>query len=301
MTLREIVTVPGTDQQQVLRLAGAVEDASEHPAGLAIASAATTRLGQLPAVADFASVPGAGVRGTADGLAVVVGSDRFLTELGLDVPGELHQAARQAQAAGQTAVLAAWDGQAKAMLAVGDTLRPGSEQTIIRLRRLGLSPVLLTGDSPATAQAIGAQLGLAPDRVVGGVRPEGKAEVIAELQAGGTAVAMVGDGVNDAAALARADLGMAVGTGTDVAIGAADLTLVSGDPGAIADAIGLARATLAVSRANLVWAFAYNLVALPLAALGYVSPVLAAIAMSASSLLVVTNSLRLRSFRPGRP
>ena len=298
MTLHEITTGPGVDEQEVLRLAGAVEDASEHPAGLAIAKAATTRLGALPAVTGFVSLPGGGVRGTADGHEVVVGSGEFLTELGIGVPDTLRQAAEAAQAAGQTAVLAAWDGQARAVLPVGDLIRPGSAETIARLRRLGLSPVLVTGDSPGTARALSDRLGIPPERVFGGIRPEGKARIIAEVQAGGIAVAMVGDGVNDAAALARADLGMAVGTGTDAAIGAADLTLVSGDPRAIPDALQLARAMLAVSRANLCWAFGYNVVAIPLAALGYLNPLFAGIAMSASSLLVVTNSLRLRRFRP---
>jgi Cu+-exporting ATPase len=304
MTLHEITTAADADEPQVLRLAGAVEDASEHPVGLAIAKAATARLGALPAVTDFVSVPGAGVRGTVDGQDVVVGSAAFLAELGIAVPPALSRPAEAAQAEGQTAVFAAWDGLARGMLPVGDMIRPGSVEAVTRLRELGLSPVLVTGDSIGTARALSDRLGISPDRVFAGVRPEGKAQIIAEVQASGIAVAMVGDGVNDAAALARADLGMAVGTGTDAAIGAADLTLVSGDPRAIADALQLARAVMAISRANLNWAFGYNVVAIPLAALGYVNPLFAGIAMSASSLLVVTNSLRLRRFRPrwsGRP
>jgi P-type Cu+ transporter len=300
MTLHEITTVPGTDEEEVLRLAGAVEDASEHPAGQAIASSATARLGGLPPVTGFASVPGAGVRGTAAGHAVIVGNGGFFAELGVPVPGDLLRSAEAAQAAGRTAVLAGWDGQARAVLAVGDTIRPGSAEAVARLRRLGVSPVLLTGDSQGAAQALSARLGIAPDRVFGGVGPEGKARVIQELQAGGIPVAMVGDGVNDAAALAQADLGMAIGTGTDAAIGAADLNLVSGDPRAIADALQLARATMGVSRANLKWAFSYNVIAIPLAALGYLNPLFAGIAMAASSLLVVTSSLRLRRFQPSR-
>ncbi len=304
MTLHEITTTPDADEPQVLRLAGAVEDASEHPVGLAIAKAATSRLGALPAVTDFVSVPGAGVRGTAEGHEVAVGSGAFLAELGIAVPPALSDPAEAAQAEGQTAVFAAWDGLARGMLPVGDMIRPGSVEAVTRLRELGLSPVLVTGDSIGTARALSDRLGISPERVFAGVRPEGKAQIIAEVQASGIAVAMVGDGVNDAAALARADLGMAVGTGTDAAIGAADLTLVSGDPRAIADALQLARAVMAISRANLIWAFGYNVVAIPLAALGYVNPLFAGIAMSASSLLVVTNSLRLRRFRPrwaGRP
>jgi Cu+-exporting ATPase len=187
------------------------------------------------------------------------------------------------------------------VLAVSDTIRPGSAAAVARIRALGLSPLLLTGDSQPTALAVAAELGIPAERVFGGVRPDGKAQVIRELQAGGIAVAMVGDGVNDAAALAQADLGMAVGTGTDAAIGAADLTLVGGDLGGVADAIQLARATVAVARANLRWAFGYNVIAIPVAALGYLNPVFAGIAMAASSVLVVTSSLRLRRFRPGRP
>jgi Cu+-exporting ATPase len=300
MTLQEVTLAPGADEKQVLRLAGAVEDASEHPAGQAIARAATARLGDLPPVTGFTGVPGAGVRGTADGNAVILGNHRFLADMEVTVPEVLREAAAAAETAGQTAVLAGWDGRAQAVLTVADSIRPGSAGAVARITRLGLSPVLLTGDSQGAARAVAARLGIPPDRVFGGIRPDGKAEVITELQASGIAVAMVGDGVNDAAALARADLGMAIGTGTDAAIGAADLTLVTGDPGAIPDALQLARATMAVSRANLSWAFGYNIIAIPLAALGWLNPLLAGVAMSASSLIVVTNSLRLRRFRPGR-
>ena len=302
MTLQEITVAPGADEREVLRLAGAVEDAEDtgaHPAGLAIARAAVARLGELPPVTGFTGVPGAGVRGVAAGHEVIVGSPRFVSEVGWPVPAALAAAATAQQAAGRTAVLAGWDGEIRAVLAVSDTIRPGSAAAVARIRALGLSPLLLTGDSQGTALAVAAELGIPADRVFGGVRAAGKAQVIRELQAGGIAVAMVGDGVNDAAALAQADLGMALGTGTDAAIGAADLTLVAGDPGAIADALQLARATMGVASANLRWAFGYNVIAIPVAALGYLNPVFAGIAMAASSVLVVTSSLRLRRFRPG--
>jgi P-type Cu+ transporter len=299
MTLQEITVVPGTGEADVLRLAGAVEDASEHPTGQAIARAAAARLGELPAVTGFVSTPGAGVRGTVEGHAVLLGNERFFGELTVAVPPELRGAIAAAEGSGRTAVLAGWDGQARAVLTVGDSVRPGSAELVARIRRMGLAPVLITGDSPGTARAMSAQLGMSADQVFGGIRPDGKVQVIRELQAGGTAVAMVGDGVNDAAALAQADLGMAVGSGTDAAIGAADLTLVGGDPRAIGDALQLARATISVCRANLIWAFGYNVIAIPLAALGYLNPLFAGVAMSASSLIVVSNSLRLRRYRPG--
>ena len=298
MTLREITVAPGTDEREVLALAGAVQDAADHPAGQAIARAATARLGALPAVTGAASVPGAGVQGVTGGHEVTLGNRRFVTERGLALPAALAAAAAAQEAAGRTAVLAGWDGAVRAVLAVSDTIRPGSAAALARIRALGLSPVLLTGDSQGTALAVAAELGIPAERVFGGVRPDGKAQVIRELQASGIAVAMVGDGVNDAAALAQADLGMALGTGTDAAIGAADLTLTAGDPGAVADAIQLARATMAVARANLRWAFGYNVIAIPVAALGFLNPVFAGIAMAASSVLVVSSSLRLRRFRP---
>jgi P-type Cu+ transporter len=298
MTLHEITVAPGTDEREVLALAGAVEAAADHPAGQAIARAATARLGVLPAVTGAVSVPGAGVRGVTGGHEVTLGNRRFVTERGLALPAALAAAAAAQEAGGRTAVLAGWDGAVRAVLAVSDTIRPGSAAALARIRALGLSPVLLTGDSQGTALAVAAELGIPAERVFGGVRPDGKAQVIRELQASGIAVAMVGDGVNDAAALAQADLGMALGTGTGAAIGAADLTLTAGDPGAVADAIQLARATMAVARANLRWAFGYNVIAIPVAALGYLNPVFAGIAMAASSVLVVSSSLRLRRFRP---
>ena len=307
MTVQDIVTAPGPDgadgpaAQDVLQLAGAVEDASEHPVGQAIAREAAARLGGLPPVTGFISQPGAGVTGTAGGHAVTVGSARFLAEQGLAIGATMQATVAAAEGAGHTAVLAGWDGRAQGALVVADTLRPGAQAAVTRLHRLGLRPVLLTGDNEQTAQQVAAQLGIPADSVVAGVRPDGKAAVVRQFQQAGARVAMVGDGVNDAAALAQADLGMAVGTGTDAAIGAADLTLVSGDPASIADAILLARATLRVIRANLAWAFGYNLVVIPLAALGYLNPLFAGVAMSVSSLIVVSNSLRLRRFRSQRP
>ncbi len=307
MTVQDVITTPGegdapgADEKEVLLLAGAVEDASEHPIGQAIARQAAARLGGLPPVTGFTSLPGAGVRGTVTGRAVTIGSPQFLGEQGLAIAAGFRTAVAAAESAGQTAVLVGWDGQARAALVIADVLRPGAQAAVARLQRLGLRPVLLTGDNERTAQAVAAQLAIPPGSVVAGVRPDGKAAVVRQFQEAGGRVAMVGDGVNDAAALAQADLGMAVGTGTDAAIGAADLTLVSGDPASIADAILLARATLRVIRANLVWASGYNLVAIPLAALGYLNPLFAGVAMSASSVIVVTNSLRLRRFRSGRP
>ncbi len=307
MTVQDIITTPGegdapgADEKEVLLLAGAVEDASEHPIGQAIARQAAARLGSLPPVTGFTSLPGAGVRGNITGREITIGSPQFLGEQGLAIAAGFQTAVAAAESAGHTAVLVGWDGRARGALVIADVLRPGAQAAVARLQRLGLRPVLLTGDNERTAHVVAAQLAIPPDSVVAGVRPDGKAAVVRQFQEAGGRVAMVGDGVNDAAALAQADLGMAVGTGTDAAIGAADLTLVSGDPASIADAILLARATLRVVRANLAWASGYNLVAIPLAALGYLNPLFAGVAMSASSLIVVTNSLRLRRFRSRHP
>ncbi|MFI5064316.1 MAG: heavy metal translocating P-type ATPase [Streptosporangiales bacterium] len=307
MTVQDIVTTPeegegpGADEKDVLLLAGAVEDASEHPIGQAIAREAAARLGGLPPVTGFTSLPGAGVRGNVTGREVTIGSPQLLAEQGLAIGAGFLTAVAAAENAGHTAVLAGWDGRARGALVVADVLRPGAQAAVARLQHLGLRPVLLTGDNERTARVVAAQLAIPLDSVVAGVRPDGKAAVVRQFQETGVQVAMVGDGVNDAAALALADLGMAVGTGTDAAIGAADLTLVSGDPASIADAILLARATVRIIRANLVWAFGYNLVVIPLAALGYLNPLFAGVAMSASSLIVVGNSLRLRRFRSRRP
>jgi P-type Cu+ transporter len=295
MTLHTVTTAQGITEAEALLLAGSVEDGSEHPVGQAIAREAGARLGGLEPVTGFVNLPGVGVRGTVQGRSVAVGSPAMFAA----VPAELRDAVAGAEEAGQTVVMAGWDELARAVLAVGDVPRPGGPAAIARLHQLGLRTVLLTGDSERAATTVAAWLGIPAADVFAQVRPDGKADVIRRLQADGLAVAMTGDGVNDAAALAQADLGMAVGTGTDAAIGAADLTLVRGDPESVADAVQLARATVAVIRANLSWAFGYNVIAIPLAALGYLNPLFAGIAMSVSSLLVTSNSLRLRRFRPG--
>jgi P-type Cu+ transporter len=300
MTLGRVTVTEGTSEAEALRLAGAVEAASEHPAGQAIAIAAARRCGPLPEVTEFASVAGAGVRGVADGRRVIVGRESFASGSGLVIPAGLRAAAEEAGQAGQTAVMAGWDGQARAVLAVGDTPRPGAAAAVARLRRLGLVTLVVTGDAPGPAAATAGQLGIPADHVFAGVLPDGKGRVVRELQDSGYAVAMAGDGVNDAAALAAADLGMAMASGTDAAIGASDLTLTSADPGVIADAIQLARASRTVIRLNLGWAFGYNAIAIPLAATGYLSPLFAGVTMSLSSLIVVSNSLLLRRFRPPR-
>jgi Cu+-exporting ATPase len=298
MTVTAITTEAGVDEGEVLRLAGAVEDASEHPIGQAITRAATVAHGTLPAVTGFTALPGAGVQGTVSGRQVTAGSPQLFADLGMTVPAALAAEAEAAAARARTVVLAGWGGHARAVLAIADRLKPNAAVAVARVRRLGLRPFLLTGDNEQTAQAVATQLAIPAEDVFAGVSPAGKAGVIASIQAGGCPVAFVGDGVNDAPALASASLGMAIGTGTDAAIGAADLTLTGSDPSAAADAIELARATASVIRANLVWACAYNVVALPAAALGYLNPLFAGIAMSASSLFVVTNSLRLRRYRP---
>ena len=306
MTVTAVITSPLTGaageaaQREALLLAGAVEDGSEHPIGQAIARIAAARFGGLPEVTGFTALPGAGVRGRAGDRDVTVGSPELFAELRIEVPETLRDAVRTAADEGRTAVLVGWDGQARAALTVADELRPGADAAVARLRALGLRPLLLTGDNPRVAAAVAGQAGIADADVLAGVSPDGKAAVIRELQEGGEPAVFVGDGVNDAAALAQADLGMAIGTGTDAAIGAADLTLVGGRLDAVADAIELARATMTVIRANLGWAFGYNVIAIPLAALGYLNPLFAGISMSASSLIVVANSLRLRRFTPGR-
>ncbi|MGO8888645.1 MAG: heavy metal translocating P-type ATPase [Streptosporangiaceae bacterium] len=299
MTVQGVITAGSHDEDEALRLAGAVEDASEHPIGQAVARYAAMSLGSLPRVTAFVSLPGAGVRGTVDGRVVSVGSQRLFGELGLMVPAPLREAAEAAEEAGRTAVVVGWDGEARAALVIADQLKPHADAAVAWVRDLGLRPVLLTGDNTRAALAVAAQLGIPAADVFADVKPEGKVEVIQGLQDDGVAVAFVGDGVNDAAALAQADLGMAIGAGADAAIGAADLTLVSSDPLSIVSAIKLARATMAVIRANLAWASGYNLIAIPLAALGYLNPLFAGIAMSASSLIVVASSLRLRHFHAG--
>ena len=298
MSLAAVVAAPGQDADEVLRLAGAVEDASEHPIAVAIAAGARERLGEaLPSIEDFTSYPGTGVSGAVAGHAVAAGRREWLnTEWALRAPDELAARAEAAEAAGQTAVYVGWDGQARGVLVVADTIKPTSAQAVARLRAMRLRPVLLTGDNPRAALAIAAQAGI--DEVIAGVLPAAKAAEIKRLQADGRVVAMVGDGVNDAAALAQADLGLAMGTGTDAAIEASDLTLVRGDLLAVPDAIQLSRRTLRTIKGNLFWAFAYNVAAIPLAALGYLNPLIAGAAMAFSSVFVVSNSLRLRRFRP---
>ncbi|GAA4557888.1 heavy metal translocating P-type ATPase [Planotetraspora kaengkrachanensis] len=295
MTLVDVVTAAGEDPDEVLRLAGALENASEHPIAQAIARGAAERVGALPAPEEFANVEGLGVQGVVDGHAVLAGRPRLLAEWSQHLSDDLERALHAAQDAGRTAVAVGWDGKARAVLSVADVVKPTSAEAVSRLRALGLTPVLLTGDNETVARSVAAEVSVT--EVVAEVLPAGKADVVRALQAEGKVVAMVGDGVNDAAALAQADLGLAMGTGTDVAIEAADLTLVRGDLRVAADAIRLSRRTLRTIRGNLFWAFAYNVAALPLAALGLLNPMIAGAAMALSSVFVVSNSLRLRRFR----
>jgi Cu+-exporting ATPase len=288
MSLAHVHTADGVSEEEALRLAGALEHASEHPIAKAITAAAR---GALPTVSAFKSVEGLGVQGVVEGRTVQVGRSSFLT--GIDITA-LAGAKSAAEQKGHTAVIVAWDGEARAVLSVADTVRPTSAQAIRQLRALGLKPVLLTGDNEAAAQNVAAEVGI--DTVIAEVLPQDKADVVKRLQSEGKVVAMVGDGVNDAAALAQADLGLAMGTGTDVAIEAGDLTLVRGDLRAAADAIRLARRTLSTIKGNLFWALAYNVAALPLAAMGLLNPMIAGAAMALSSIFVVTNSLRLKHF-----
>ncbi|MEU0467030.1 heavy metal translocating P-type ATPase [Amycolatopsis sp. NPDC006131] len=295
MALTEVHTADGVDTAEVLRLAGALENSSEHPIAQAIAKGAQDKVGDLPAVEDFTNIEGLGVQGIVDGNAVLVGRTALLEDWSQHLSPALAEAKAAAEQEGKTAVAVGWDGRARAVLVVADTVKPTSAEAIRQLRELGLTPVLLTGDNEAVAKAVAAEVGI--DEVIAEVLPKDKVDVVQRLQSEGKVVAMVGDGVNDAAALAQTDLGLAMGTGTDVAIEASDLTLVRGDLRVAADAIRLSRRTLRTIKGNLFWAFAYNVAALPLAAAGLLNPMIAGAAMAFSSVFVVSNSLRLRGFR----
>ncbi len=295
MTLVDVHAADGTDRTELLRLAGALEESSEHPIAQAVAKAATQEAGELPAVQGFQNIEGLGVQGVVEGSAVLVGRAQLLAERSQQLPVELERAKLAAESDGRTAVAVGWDGRARGVLVVADAIKPTSVEAVRQFRRIGLTPVLLTGDNETVAGAVARQVGI--DEVTAEVLPKNKVDVIERLQHAGRTVAMVGDGVNDAAALAQADLGLAMGTGTDVAIEASDLTLVRGDLRAAADAIRLSRRTLGTIKGNLFWAFAYNVAALPLAAAGLLNPMIAGAAMAFSSVFVVSNSLRLRRFK----
>jgi P-type Cu+ transporter len=299
MTLHDVVTADGTDDIELLRLAGGLEEASEHPIARAVADGARERAGALPTPESFGNVEGKGVQGIVDGHAVLVGRESLLADWSIRLGDDLRKAKIEAERSGRTAIAVAWDGEPRGVLIVADAVKPTSAEAVRRFKELGLTPVLLTGDNQTVADEVARQVGI--DRVVAEVLPKDKVDVVADLQNDGKVVAMVGDGVNDAAALAQADLGLAMGTGTDVAIEAADLTLMRGDLRAAADAIRLSRKTLGTIKTNLFWAFAYNTAAIPLAALGLLNPMLAGAAMAVSSVFVVSNSLRLRRFASPSP
>lgn len=302
MSLAGVVPAGGVTRAELLRYAGAVEQASEHAVAAAIATAAKPEAGPLPQAEGFKALPGLGARGVVDGHEVVVGQERLFAGYGMAIPPELAGQCRGWEQSGRTTVLIGWDGEVRGAVAVADTIKPSAAVAVAELRELGLHPILLTGDNEATARAIAAEAGI--DEVIAGTLPADKAAVVTRLQAQGHQVAMVGDGVNDAPALAAADLGLALGSGTDVAMSAADLILLSDDLRTVPDAIGLSRATFRTIRRNLGWAFGYNAAALPLAALGFLNPIVAAAAMTLSSVFVVANSLRLQRYNiraaPGR-
>jgi P-type Cu+ transporter len=295
MSVTDLAAGDGTARAELLRYAGAVEQASEHAVAAAIRATAIAECGPLPQADGFRALPGLGARGIVDGHEVVVGREKLFADRGTPVPGALGEQCLLWERDGRTAVLIGWDGAVRGAVAVADTVKPSARAAVTRLRGLGLHPVLLTGDNEATARAVAAAVGI--EEVIAGTGPDGKAEVIAQIQASGRPVAMVGDGVNDAPALSAADLGLALGSGTDVAICAADLILLSDDLGAVPDAVRLARATFRTIRVNLGWAFGYNVAVIPLAALGFLNPVLASAAMTLSSVFVVSNSLRLQRLR----
>jgi P-type Cu+ transporter len=294
MTVIAMRPAAGTSRDVLLRRFGAVEEASGHPVAAAVAAAAKAELGPLPRADGFVSLPGLGASGMVDEVTVIAGREKLLSDRGLTVPPDLAGPCAEWERAGRTVVLAGWDGQARGAVAVADTVKPSAAAAVTALRGLGLRTVLLTGDSQAAAEAVAAEIGV--DEVIAGALPADKVTVIEGLQARGRRVAMAGDGINDGPALAAADLGLALGTGTDVAISAADLILLRDDLGIIPDAIRLARATLATIRRNLAWAFCYNVAAIPLAAAGFLNPLIAGAAMAASSAFVVASSIRLRRF-----
>ncbi len=299
MTVTAVWSAPGTSREALLRCLGAVEDASSHPVAAAVSAAARAELGDLPRSGGFESLPGLGARGMVDGQEIIAGREKLLRDRGLTIPADLVGQCAQWAREGRTVVLAGWDGRARGAVAVADTVKPSAAAAVAALRGLGLRTVLLTGDSQPVAETVAAEIGA--DEVIAGALPDDKVAVVRDLQARGRRVAMAGDGVNDGPALAAADLGLALGTGTDVAISAADLILLRDDLGVIPEAIRLARATLATIRRNLAWAFSYNIAAIPLAAAGFLNPLIAGAAMAASSAFVVASSIRLRRFETGGP
>ena len=296
MTMTGVVASEGEQSDEVLRIAGAAEAASEHPIARAISAGARDKLGDLPSVTSFENLRGLGVRGVVEDRTVLLGRLRLFGEQGFEVAADVHVAVQEAETKGRTAVVVGWDGMVRGVVMVADTVKETSAEAVSLMKQLGLTPIMVTGDNEAVARAVAAEVGI--EQVIAGVLPQEKVDTVIRLQREGKVVAMVGDGVNDAAALAQADLGLAMGSGTDVAIEASDLTLVRDDLRAVPDAIRLSRRTLSIIKGNLFWAFAYNVAALPLAAAGLLNPMIAGAAMAFSSVFVVTNSLRLRGFTP---